>query len=750
MLDTYKEANPWRYSKPERYRRLLKEFYEREIKRRTRMAMKMKKNGQWDRGAIKTVKLMMSQREHIVNFMTDWCWTYDPRLITDGLPTTIPWVPWPKQVEFIEWIYNRYFDAVRSGGLVEKSRDQGATWVFCFVMLMEWRWVNGFAGGIGSNKYEGVDKKDDPKCIFEKIRSILRGLPHWWFPDGWDPMKHDKVANLINPENHSSIAGEGGKEIGRGGRTTMYLVDEKASLEFPNMADAALSQNTRCQFDLSTPKGVNTFYDKRSSGRVEVFTLHWEDDPRKDELWYQHECDTMDPAEVAQEIDIDYHSSVEGIFIEPKWVDAAFAIDLQPGGPVDSALDVAAGGTNKSAIATFLKPVMLVEEFNIPNGVDLSYTFLDLSKKADVAWASYDVIGVGHAVKSTLDRTEREVDFPIYPLVAQARASDMQYEEFNCKGFERFTDSRTEWWYLMARRLEKTWEHHTGKRKYDAHELISLERNTELKNQLCSPKKFFTPEGRIRCESKQLMIKRGIKSPDMGDACVMANMPRDAGHKHVVGLDIKREDFNIDWGGLPKHRCVHYGAICQKRDLSINFLAAIWNEVLGRLFIYDEMVMDDPNSKIADDIVDKMRLREFGVDRLIGNKDMFADGKRSTAKEINNRLWDLTHQVQSVKIKEPRKYDPYGSVAILNELIAKDCLIVHTKCKEVHKQLVTWRLDHGKATEEGMREGLLMIMSELAKIVPIEEILKHVEYKRVRPPPAKPIKPMGGRGLLRK
>ena len=738
MLEAYKEANPWRYSKPERYRRLIKKFYEREIKRRGRLAMKLKNDGQWIPDAVKTVKLMMSQREHIINFMVDWCWTYDPRLISDGLPTTLPWIPWPKQIEFIEWTYNRMFDPVRSGGLIEKSRDQGATWLFCLRFLHEWRWVAGYAAGIGSNKYEGVDKRDDPKCIFEKIRGILRHLPHWWFPEGWDPNKHDNVAKLINPENGSSIVGEGGKEIGRGGRTTEYLVDEKASLEFPNMADAALSQNTRCQFDLSTPKGVNSFYDKRSSGRVEVFTLHWEDDPRKDELWYQHESGRMDPAEVAQEIDIDYHSSVENIFIEPKWVDAAFAIELEPGGPVDAALDVAAGGTNKSAVATFFKPVMLVQDFNIPNGVDLSYNFLDIAKEANVAWASYDVIGVGHAVKSTLERTEREVEFPIYPLVAQAKASDMYYEEFNCKGFERFTDSRTEWWYLFGRRLERTWEHQTGKRKYDACDMVSLERNAELKNQLCSPKKFLTPEGKIRCESKQLMIARGLKSGDMADACVMANMPRDAGHKHVVGLEIQQEDFDIGWGELPRHRCVHYGAICQKKDLSINFLSAIWHEVYGKLFVYDEIVMESPDSKIADMIVEKMRLKEFGLDRLIGNTDMFAEGKRSTAKEINNRLWDLTNKFQSVKIKEPRKYDPYGSVAIINELIAKGCLVVHTKCREVHKQLVTWRLEHGKATEEGMREGMLMIMSELVKIVPIQEILKRVEYKRVRPPTQKP------------
>jgi len=734
MLDTYKQANQWRYSKPERYRRLLGEFYEWEIKRRARRTLKLKEGGIWVPERVKAVLMLISQREHIINFMVDWCWTFDPRLVTDGLPTTLPWIPWPKQIEFIEWIYDRYFDPNRSGGLVEKSRDQGATWLFCIRFLHEWRWINGYTAGIGSNKFEAVDKRDDPKAIFEKLRGILRGLPSWWFPKGWDPNKHDNVAKLINPEMGSSIVGEGGKEIGRGGRTTEYLVDEKASLEFPNMADAALSQNTRCQFDLSTPKGPNTFYEKRSSGRVDVFTLHWRDDPRKDELWYTHESERMDPTEVAQEIDINYHASVEGLFIKPEWVEASFKIQLLPGGPTTTALDVAAGGTNKSAIATFIKPVMLVEEFNIPNGVDLSYTFLDVSKKAKVDWASYDVIGVGHAVKSTLDRTEREIDFPLYPLVAQAKASDMYYEEFDRKGFEIFTDQRTEWWYLMAKRLERTWEHFTGKRKYDECDLIKFEINNELKNQLCSPRRFLTPEGKIRCESKMLMLKRGIKSPDMGDAAVMCILPRDAGHKHVIGMNVQRADFTVGWGQMPKQRCVHYGAICQRKDLSIEFVAAIWHEANGHLYIYDEHSEDSPTNYIADIIVKKMHLIEFEVDRLIGNKQMFAEAKRTTAKEINSRLWDLTSKYQNVKIKEPRKYDPYGSMAILNELVSKGKLTIHVNCKEAYKQLSTWRLDNEKATAEGIREGVLMIMSELVKAVPIEKILKYTEYRKIHEP----------------
>ena len=50
--------------------------------------------------------------------------------------------------------------------------------------------------------------------------------------------------------------GEAGDNIGRGDRTTLYLVDEAAFLQRPLLIDAALSQTTRCRIDLSSVNGM--------------------------------------------------------------------------------------------------------------------------------------------------------------------------------------------------------------------------------------------------------------------------------------------------------------------------------------------------------------------------------------------------------------------------------------------------------------------------------------------------------------
>lgn len=405
MVNVYGEANQFRYTDQGKYRALLDAYFEEETLRRLNLIRAVGN----DKMKIARTCEFMSFRENLINVMVDWCWTYDPRLLNQGLPTTIPWIPWQRQVDFIAWFYDHYLNS--RGGLIEKSRDQGATWLACLCFLHEWRWNAGFGGGFGSNKSESVDKRGNPKSIFEKLRALARHMPEWWFPRGWQWKKHDKNYNLINPENGANISGEGGDEIGRGGRTSAYLVDEAGFLDKPKSADAALSQNTTCHFDLSTPNGMNNFGQKRHSGRVDVFTFRWTEDPRKDQQWYDEQVATFDPSIVASEIDINYEASVEGIFIKSEWVSAAMEIKLDPIGVKAAALDVAAGGANKSALAIRTGPCAYVESKNVTNGVDLVHGVIARCNVEGVSYLHYDRIGVGYAVYSVIERTEAQMKF---------------------------------------------------------------------------------------------------------------------------------------------------------------------------------------------------------------------------------------------------------------------------------------------------------------------------------------------------
>lgn len=726
--DAYRLATPYRYTDPEQWIKILNEFYADEALRRLDRLTQLNK----DTEKQKKVLNFMTRRENIVNTMVDWGWTYDPRLAPIGLPTTMPWIPWQQQIDFIEFVYNHYIRGLP--WLAEKSRDCGVTWLMCWIYLQEWRWVPGFAGGFGSNKLDNVDKKEDPDCIFEKLRAVLHAMPSWWFPRGFVANKHDKLANLINPEYKCNIAGQGGKEIGRGGRRSIYTVDEKASLEFPEMADHALSQTTNCQGDISTPKGMNHFGQKRWSGKVDVFSFTWKKDFRKDDAWYQHQKKILRREVLAQEVDCDYQASVEGIFIKPEWVRASAEIDLPGIGIPTAGLDVAAGGKNESALAHRTGPKVKVKSWDIDNAVDLVHGVIDICNEVPTEYLHYDAPGVGFAVKSTIERTEREMKFMAYGWEPGGSPSDLFYPEYDKYARDVFTNARGEAWYNLAVRFEKTWEHHTGIRKYPIDELISIDpEDTKLIGELSSVKKIPTTTGKIRAESKEQMMARGVESPDRADAVVLAFLPRDGGYKHVVEnyspIYISNKTFEIDWKSTPKHRALHYGVICLKEDMSINVLCAIWNEVLGHLYIYDELVNDTPEpSKVAPELIKIMKLEDYELHKMIGNEDMFKEGKRSVARELDNEFYRLNHRFQTIKIREPKKYDPYGSMTILNEMVKKRILTIHPKCRETDRQLSTWRLEKGKMKESGMREGLLLIVSELSKNVPLREIMKSKEY----------------------
>ena len=80
-------------------------------------------------------------------------------------------------------------------------------------------------------------------------------------------------------------------------------------------------------------------------GKIETFTFSWRDDLRKDEAWYARQLEDLDPVTVAQEIDIDYSASVEGVVIPSMWVQACInarqKLGLSISGGKYAALDVA-------------------------------------------------------------------------------------------------------------------------------------------------------------------------------------------------------------------------------------------------------------------------------------------------------------------------------------------------------------------------------------------------------------------------
>lgn len=369
--------------------------------------------------------LLAYYRQNPADFINDWGITFDPRNASSATdddpdaiheqPTLIPFILFQRQRDWIEFILRKWRE--RKPGLTEKSRDMGISWLAVSLGCTLCLFRQGLVIGYGSRLVEYVDKIGFPKSLFYKARMFMRYLPPEFkgryhpdtdtLTDIWDEKRDAPHMRIGFPNTGSTMAGEGGDNIGRGDRAAIYFVDEAAHLERPMLIEAALSQTTNCQIDMSSVNGMdNPFAQKRHTGKVEVFTFHWRQDPRKDEAWYAKQCEELDPVVVAQEIDINYSASATGILIPSAWVNAAVnahvKLGFTPTGQRFGALDVADEGIDLNAFAR--RHGVLVEDVKAwsGKGADIFDTvqraFMECDEH-DLDRFYYDADGLGAGVR---------------------------------------------------------------------------------------------------------------------------------------------------------------------------------------------------------------------------------------------------------------------------------------------------------------------------------------------------------------
>lgn len=224
-------------------------------------------------------------RDHPIQFIIDWGMTFEPRNPEIGLPTRIPFVLYPRQIEWCDWVLARW--RARERGMNLKSRGSGVSWLAVCLAATLCLFNRGIVVGFGSRKAEYVDQLGDPKSLFFKARMFLENLPPE-FRFGWNAAEHSRQMRIFFPHSESAMTGESGDSIGRGDRTSIYFVDEAGFLEHPELAEASLSDTTNCRIDISTSPGANTVFADRFAAMsdTQVFRFHWRDDPRRDSSWH--------------------------------------------------------------------------------------------------------------------------------------------------------------------------------------------------------------------------------------------------------------------------------------------------------------------------------------------------------------------------------------------------------------------------------------------------------------------------------
>ncbi len=268
--------------------------------------------------------------ENWVDFINDWGMTYDPR---EPVVKYFPFILFPRQAEFVNWVYESYKDSRR--GLGEKSRDVGFTWLCAACAVCVWMFYPSSVVGFGSRKEELVDNgNNDPDSIFWKIRTFIDHLPTDFLPTNHTAGR--KWGEVPNVANGSVIKGEIGDEIGRGGRAGLYFVDEFAHLIHPEMAESALSATTNCRIYISTVNGIgNLFYRLRQFlPSNQIFIFDWKDDPRKrqnpdlpaeEEPWYKKQKLELLPTTLASQVDRNYAAAISNTLVNQEKLKAAMS-----------------------------------------------------------------------------------------------------------------------------------------------------------------------------------------------------------------------------------------------------------------------------------------------------------------------------------------------------------------------------------------------------------------------------------------
>lgn len=499
-----------------------------------------------------------------IDFINHWAFTVDPRNAGTSSPTRLPFILFPRQRELVMFLLACLND--QENGLVEKSRDMGATWVCGAFSVWLWLYTEGASVGWGSRKEQLVDRIGDMDSIFEKMRALIRNLPEEMLPIGFSPTEHMSHMKIINPENEASITGEAGDNIGRGGRKSIYFKDESAHYERPEKIEAALADNTRCQVDISSVNGLgNVFHRRREAGEewypdakkpiapgvTRVFVMDWREHPAKDEKWY----DTRRKKAIndgllhvfAQEVDRDYSAAVDGIIIPSIWVkaaiDAHLDLDIEDTGAYCAGLDVADEGGDTNALAVRRGVILKsCEEWGERDVGVTTRRAIGGCKGLGTIDLQYDCIGVGAGVKSEANRLKDEKLMPknvrLFPWhagssVLKPEGRVIEGDRDSPLNEDFYGNLKAQAWWQLRRRFEKTYR---ALQKLDGdpdqqdftwepHELISLP--SDLPNLRKIEKELSQPTASQGARMKLIVNKtpEGTRSPNLADAIVMAFWP---------------------------------------------------------------------------------------------------------------------------------------------------------------------------------------------------------------------------------
>lgn len=225
---------------------------------------------------------------------------FDP--VTAPIFGYIPFIPFADQVTVMnQLLWTLHQTDENADAVWSKCRGWGASWIGCLLALWGWSFSHLWPGAppwnvlLLSRKMEYVDSKKQ-RSLFWKVRRLMRDMPSWMLPPGWDPVTMDNLGIIINPVNGNELAGEStNANAGRGDRVTWAWLDEAAKMPLEEIW-GTVTETTDHRWAVSTESledGDAYFYNLRTGEDMEyrpyLVESDWWQNPLNDDVWLERQ-----------------------------------------------------------------------------------------------------------------------------------------------------------------------------------------------------------------------------------------------------------------------------------------------------------------------------------------------------------------------------------------------------------------------------------------------------------------------------
>ncbi|WP_311514792.1 PBSX family phage terminase large subunit [Oligella urethralis] len=212
-------------------------------------------------------------------------------------------------------------------------------------------------------------------------------------------------------------------------------------------------------------------------------------------------------------------------------IDAHLKLDGDWTGRVCIGYDVADDGNDKNANAGINGSILcFLDEWK--GGEDellkSSQRTLNNAQRIGADMIGYDSIGIGAGTGANLNSLKWRKHFK-FNAAAKVEHPDKYYGDTKILNKDFFANLKAQCWWLLADRFRNTHLAITQGLEFRADEMISIDSKSidqvlleRLKIELSTPLKAFDNQAKVKVESKKDLEKRGIDSPNLADAVVIA------------------------------------------------------------------------------------------------------------------------------------------------------------------------------------------------------------------------------------